>query len=316
MYDTTKPYKKEIVKLIRETWETPYVSVRNFLLYKTGPLRDYGDYYHVDGIGTKGVYHWQKRTFSRAVYDALAQNLNDLAVMRATPFAIIDHIFLPEDDHVAAVEIVQYLAMECRARNIAICGGDIAIHDTEKGLEISIAMMGSVRNPQPNKFMPGDVLVALGSSGLHANGFTKVRQLFGGEFKEEFTVPTMDYHRIVSTATIQFAVRGMVHVAGGAFYRLKNMVEKKDTDVIISRNHSLKPQPIFEEIYSRGVKDEEMYKIFNCGIGFFIGMSGNQAGKFIANLHAGINADIVGAIIPGRGKVKIQSQFSKKMVVY
>lgn len=53
MYDTTKPYKKEILRLIRETWDTPYVSVRNFLLSKKVFLRGYGDYYHVDGFLVK-----------------------------------------------------------------------------------------------------------------------------------------------------------------------------------------------------------------------------------------------------------------------
>lgn len=143
-----------------------------------------------------------------------------------------------------------------------------------------------------------------------------MRQLFGDEYREEFIVPTTNYHPIVSKATTQFAVRGMAHVAGGAFYRLKDMVGNTNTDLVILRCHSLKTQPIFQEIYSRGVKDEDMYKTFNCGMGFLMGMSKEDAVIFTTNLRESINADIVGAVLLGKGLVKIQSQFSKNMVVY
>ena len=60
MYDPTKPYKKQILKLIQKTWDTPYVSVKNQFVKKKF---SFPEYYHSDGIGTKGIYYWQRRTF-------------------------------------------------------------------------------------------------------------------------------------------------------------------------------------------------------------------------------------------------------------
>lgn len=144
MYDPSKPYIKEIQELIRTTWETPYVSVR-----EGGVVRKkfhWDEYPHTDGIGTKGVYHWKARSFENAVIDALAMNLNDLALMRTFPYEVVPHLFLPEDDHEAAVEIMWHLVEECRKWKIAIPGGETAIHDTSRGLEISITMRGFISN--------------------------------------------------------------------------------------------------------------------------------------------------------------------------
>src|SRR3989344_8943249 len=114
MYDATKPYKKEVLNLIKETWNTPYVSVKNNVVEKKF---SFNEYHHSDGIGTKGFYHWAKRSFRNAVIDSLAMNLNDLAVSRSVPYAVVDHIFLPEDDDKAVTDILKNLVFECRKRN-------------------------------------------------------------------------------------------------------------------------------------------------------------------------------------------------------
>lgn len=310
MYDTTKPYKEEIQKLIQMTWNTRYVVVEDEVIVQKKII--YPEYAHTDGIGTKGEYHWKARTFRQAVLDALAQNMNDLDVKCAEPFALVDHILLPEDDHAAAVEIVRHLSKECIERGIAICGGDTAIHSNLKGLEISIAMIGFVKNRQPNCFSDGDVLVALSSSGLHSNGFTKVRELFGDEMRKEFTRPTHIYHDVVSKVLEKFSVHGMVHVAGGGYTRLKPLLRGTNAVII---GDSFCPHQIFQEIYERGVSDKEMYETFNCGTGFFMGMSEKDAEMFTARLKGKIKANIAGVVVSGTGKVKIQSQFSKKIVV-
>jgi phosphoribosylaminoimidazole (AIR) synthetase len=81
IYDPSKPYKVKILKLIEDTWKTPYLKVEKGLypiLFKKFNLKEVQ---HTDGIGTKGVYHWKKKTFKNAVVDAMAMNLNDLAMV-------------------------------------------------------------------------------------------------------------------------------------------------------------------------------------------------------------------------------------------
>jgi len=189
MYDSTKPYKDRIIESIKETWNTPYVNVKDGKVYKK---TFYPEYHHTDGIGTKGVYHWQQRTFENAVLDALAMNLNDLAMERSWPYAIVDHLFVPEDDHEAILDIIDYLSGECLKRDIAITGGETAIHNNMEGMELSINMLGLTENKKINQLEAGDYLIGFESSGLHSNGFTVVRELFN-EYRKDFTKPTNIY---------------------------------------------------------------------------------------------------------------------------
>ncbi len=312
MYDSTKPYKKQILSIIKQTWETPYVSVRGGIspIIKKKFSNDVEEISHVDGTGTKGFYHWQQKTFENAAIDSLAMNLNDLAMDRAVPYALEDHIFLPEDDKEAIISIIESLKDKCIQRNIAIVGGETSIHNNMDGLDISITMNGFVKNSKPNKFQPGDYLIGLKSNGLHSNGFTKVREVFKEEFKEEFINPTKIYLETILQLDTQIDIHGMMHITGGAFTKLKDILD--NNDAIITKDHKLKPHNIFNELYSRGVCDEEMYKTFNCGIGFIFSVPGVCAYR----ATAGLDAAIIGNIMPGSGKVKVQSMFSNKEVEY
>jgi phosphoribosylformylglycinamidine cyclo-ligase len=311
MYDPTKPYKHQILKIIQETWDTPYVTVRP----GTYPLIEfelnYPEVDHTDGIGTKGVYHWNKRTFGNASLDALAMNLNDMAIMRATPYKLSNHIMIPQDDKEAIIEIVESRARECLARKIAMTGGETSIHDNMQGMDISITMTGFVTDHKPNHFSEGDVLIGLGSSGLHSNGFTKVREVFKGEYRPAFNEPTRIYIDDIFRIDAMYGISGMMHITGGAFTKLKDLLPGLDAK--INRNHNLKPQQIFYELRERGVSDEEMYKTFNCGIGFVLGAKEKDAMKIISEIA---EADVIGEVVKGAGKVIIQSMFSDKIIEY
>ena len=310
MYNPTKPYKKEILELIQKTWETPYVSVKNGIVKKKF---SYPEYFHSDGIGTKGIYHWEKRSFKNAVLDALAMNLNDILLVNAEPYGILNHLFLPKDDKKAILEIIENLAKECKKRKIAVLGGETAIHNDMKGMELSITALGFIEKPKENKFQIGDVLIGLESNGLHSNGFTKIREVFGKEFISEFIAPTFIYFNTVFPLIKKFNIHGMTHITGGAFTKLKDLLINADAQ--LKKNHKLQPQPIFEEIYKKGVSDEEMYKIFNCGIGFILSVQIKDAERVLHKIKD-FKADIIGKIIPGSGKIRIESVFSDKKIIF
>ena len=130
------------------------------------------------------------------------------------------------------------------------------------------------------------------------------------EFREEFIHPTKIYLETILQLDTQIDINGMMHITGGAFTKLKDILD--NNDAIITKDHKLKPHSIFNELYSRGVCDEDMYKTFNCGIGFIFSVPGVHAYMAIA----GLDAAIIGEIVPGNGKVKIQSMFSNKEVEY
>ena len=314
MYDTTKPYKKQILELIRETWETPYDSVKSPGVFckKVNFEREAGS---TDGIGTKGIYHWQQKSFRNATLDALAMNLNDLILERSIAYKLQDHIFLPEDNKDAILEIINNLTNECVKRNIAIPYGETAIHNDMSGLEISISIDGFIEKPKPNLFLPGDVLIGIKSSGVHSNGYTLVRKLFGDEFRKEFIEPTLIYYDILHKINKKYEIHGMANITGGAYTKFKDFLSK-DT-IKIHNNHKLKPYDIFFEIYNKGILDEEMYKTFNCGIGFVLSSLNSQKRDIISILEdSGFIADEIGGIAKGNGKVSVESMFSSETISF
>ncbi len=304
MYDPTKPYKRNILALIKKTWDSSPLTVtpgynaifqRNF---------SYPEVDHTDGIGTKGCYHWKKRTFKNAVIDSLAMNLNDLVLSRAVPFKLQNHIMLPMDDHQAIIEIIETFAEECAKRGIAMTGGETSVHSNLDGLEISSTVSGYIKELKPNKFIAGDVLVGFRSNGLHSNGFTKVREIFGEDDREEFTTPTKIYSDDLLNLNESLDIHGMMHMTGGGYTKFKDLLISEN--LRFNRNHKLQPQSIFQTIYQKGVSDSDMYSIFNCGIGFIISVQASDANAIIQQY----DADIIGEVVSGDGAVYLESAFS------
>jgi phosphoribosylformylglycinamidine cyclo-ligase len=309
MYNPQKPFKGKILELIKQTWDTSYVSIKEDVYPIIEKKFSYPEIDHTDGIGTKGIFHWQKRTFKNAALDALAMNLNDLAMTRAVPYKLQNHIIVPEEND-RVLEIIQALSEECKKRNIAITGGEHSIHDNINGFDISITVSGFIKNEKPNRFKVGDALIGFRSNGLHSNGFTKVREILGEKYRPELVEPTIIYSDKILDLNEKFDIHGMMHITGGAYTKLKGLLE--NTDIKIKRNHKLKPQQIFIDLYKKGISDEEMYQTFNCGVGFVLSVSSEEAGEITSKL----DADIIGEIVAGNGKVKIESMFSDKIVEF
>ncbi len=306
-----KPDRKVILQAIQRTWETPYVSVSEgtypIIRKKFSGL----EVDHTDGIGTKGYYHWRHKTFQNAVQDALAMGLNDLAIMGARPHKLQNHIFIPEEDEKVILEILEALASECQKRQIAMTGGETSIHPNLDGLDISIVVSGFLDKIRMNRFEIGDVVFGVRSFGLHSNGFRKIRAVFQDEYRDDFVVPTAIHLDQILRLHKHVDIHGAMHITGGAFTKLRDILPP-DADILIHREHSLKPQPIFKELYQRGVSDEEMYKTFNCGVGFIVSVSREDIRKipFTGDI------DIIGEVVPGAGKVQIESAFREVVVEY
>lgn len=310
MYDPTKPSKNLVLNLIKRTWNSPYLTVTpaTYAIFKR--KFNYLEVDHTDGIGTKGYYHWKKKTFKNAVLDALAMNLNDLAILGAIPYKLQNHIIAPKDNDKAILEIIKTLSRECIKRKIVITGGETSIQNTSSGLDISITMSGFIKEKKQNGFRVGDTLIGLASNGLHSNGFTLVRQIFKNKFREEFVRPTKIYSDLLLPLFEKYNLHGRMHITGGAFTKLKDLLDK-NRDAIITNTHKLKPQPIFYELYKNGVSDEEMYKTFNCGIGFVLSVSPKDAPLILKETKG----QIIGMVVDGSGRVRISSMFSNQEIV-
>ena len=200
-----------------------------------------------------------------------------------------------------------------KKRNIAISGGEVGFHNDLPGLEISTTISGFIKKVKNNIPKTDDVILGIKSNGLHSNGFTTVRKIFGKTIKQEFTDPTLIYADALLALDEKFDIHSMMHITGGAYTRLRNLLPH--TDVIITRRHSLHPHTIFKELYDKGLSDEEMYKTFNCGIGFMLFVEKKDAEKIIQTINQqGFKAENIGELTVGTGKVKIESMFSEKRI--
>lgn len=308
-YNPEKPYKNPILKLIKETWDTPYISVREGIYPVFKKKFNYPEIDHTDGIGTKGIYHWNNRTFREAVLDALAMNLNDLAMARAVPYKLQCHLVVPEDDNKAILEIMKNLVAECKKRKIVITGGETSIQNNIQSLDISLTVSGFVKRYEENRFQLGDVLIGFASNGLHSNGFTMVRKKLGNKFFKALIEPTKIYMEMLQNIQKKYTIHGMMHITGGAYTKLKSLLS--NADAVITDTHSLKPQAIFHKLYARKISDRDMYRTFNCGIGFVLSTPKDDGPKIVSEVKG---ADIIGETVPGRGKVRITSFFSGKEI--
>lgn len=311
MYDSTKPYKYKILKLIKSTWQTPHVNVDSGTYPIIKKKFSFPEVQHTDGIGTKGIFHWQKRTLRNAVLDALTMNLNDLAMIGAIPYALQNHIVLPKDDHAAIIIIIRALTQECRKRKIAITGGETSIHSDVKGLDISITVSGFVKYRRQNKCRVGDILIGLKSNGLHSNGITKLRETLRNHYRNELTRPTKIYFDTILSLLAYYQINGMMHITGGAFSKLKDILV--NGQAVIVHPKKLWPQKIFFDIYKKGVTSNEMYSTFNCGIGFVLSAPPKEAQSIISRVK---NAAIIGKIISGNNRITIQSAFDDKAIKF
>jgi|SRR3989344_6929299 len=309
MYNPVKPYGSRIYEIIKKTWHTPYVTISDGPYPIIKKKFSWPEVDHTDSIGTKGIYHWQKSTWRNAVLDALAMNLNDLALVRAVPYKLQNHIILPVEDG-RILKIIKALSSECQKRKIAITGGENSFHDNLPGMDISMTVSGFVKKNKPNQFQVGDALVGFKSNGLHSNGFTLVRKVFGGEFRSDFVKPTRIYLETILSLDRVYDIHGLMHITGGAFTKLKKLL--KGGDAVINSKHALRPHSIFQEIFNRGVGEWEMYQTFNCGIGFVISVPKSQASNIISKIK---NTGIIGEVVKGNGHVQIESMFSKKSIL-
>ena len=310
MYKPFKPYKQNTITEIKKTWQTPYVSVK----FNTYPVIQkkfsYSEIDHTDGIGTKGFYHWKEGTFKAAIIDALAMNLNDLAIVRAIPYKLSNHITVPLEDE-RVFKIIQELVRQCLKYNIAIVGGENSFHNNMDGLDISMTVSGFIKKNHSNKFRVGDVLIGLKSSGLHSNGFTAVRKIFGNIKRPEFIAPTAMYLDTILNLSSKHQINGLMHITGGAFTKLKDILGKANATIEHPKN--LLPQKIFYEIYKKGTTNKDMYQTFNCGIGFVLSVPKKEVSAILSKIK---HAAIIGEVTPGTGIVEIKSAFDEKTIKF
>ena len=279
-----------------------------------------------DGVGTKQRIAQLMDRHSTVGIDCVAMCVNDIICCGAKPLFFLDYIAIGKNIPEKVVSLVSGVSEGCVRAGCALIGGETAEHPgTMKPDDYDLAgfAVGVVDRDKildKNKMQPGDVVIALPSSGLHSNGYSLVRKVFdvenadlgqyygelGCALGEELLRPTKIYVRPVLAAVEAADVRGISHITGGGFYEniprcipdgLCAKIEKK----------ALRIPPIFP-LLSRmgGISERDMFNTFNMGTGMVLVAAKDSADKALAALHSlGQEAGVIGEIVSGEEKVAL-----------
>jgi phosphoribosylformylglycinamidine cyclo-ligase len=228
-----------------------------------------------DGVGTKIVLSRRAGRLHDAGVDLAAHCANDLLTTGAEPLFFLDYAAAGTLDLAEVSELVEGAASVCRSLGCAILGGETAelpgIY-REGELDFAGTMVGLVRRDRlvdGSRCEPGDAVLGLPSSGLHANGFTLVRRVLGGEdFDADLLLPpTRLYVDDVRKLRSRCDVRALAHVTGGGIPANLARALPAGLGALVDARSWERP-PVYAWLDERGVPEEEQRRVFNLGVGY------------------------------------------------
>jgi phosphoribosylformylglycinamidine cyclo-ligase len=286
-----------------------------------------------DGVGSKVQLAARTGRFDTVGIDLVAMNVNDMLVLGAEPLFFLDYLAVHKLAPEVIAEMVKGVAAGCRLADCALLGGETAeMPDTYAqgdfdmaGFAVGVVERKKIINGR--NVRKGDVILGLGSSGLHSNGYTLARkicfnkaalkmtdtvdELGGMVLGDVLLEPTRIYVRPVVKLLSQYKVKqivhGMAHITGGGLVGNIPRVLPKDCDAAI-RKSSWPRHKIFELLQDKGpVEEAEMYTVFNMGIGFVLIVAEDFADSIRKKLSRyGEKIYNIGRITTGTGKVVLR----------
>jgi phosphoribosylformylglycinamidine cyclo-ligase len=274
-----------------------------------------------DGVGTKLAIAQLLGKHDTIGIDLVAMNCNDLLTTGARPLFFLDYLAAGSLRSIDAESIVRGIADGCRQAGMALVGGETAeLPGFYKPGEYDLAgfcvgIAERARLIDGSRVKPGDVVLGLDSTGLHSNGYSLARRALGATTRrsldrrvpelgttlgEALLVPTKIYVKPVLALLAKHRVHAMAHITGGGLAgNLVRVLPPKARAVVDRR--SLPELPLFELVRRKGgVRDEEMERTFNCGVGFVIVLPAADAPSAVRFLaRRGVPARAIGVIEKG-----------------
>ena len=244
-----------------------------------------------DGVGTKILVAELARKYDTIGIDCVAMNVNDLICVGAEPIGMVDYLAVQDTDPEIATQLGKGLYEGARLAEICIPGGELAqLKDMiagvreNSGIDLAGAAFGLVPISEVNvgrEVQPGDVVIGLRSSGLHSNGYSLARKVLledggldldqvlpslGRPLGEILLTPTHIYVKEWKALKhSHVTLRAMANITGDGLLNMSRI----DAPIGFVIDHLPEPQGIFHEIQERGsIPMEEMYTVFNMGVGF------------------------------------------------
>jgi phosphoribosylformylglycinamidine cyclo-ligase len=283
-----------------------------------------------DGVGSKVQLAGLADRYDTLGIDLVAMSVNDMLVMGAEPLFFLDYLALNKLEPARVAQMVKGIAAGCKLADCSLIGGETAeMPDTYAKDDFDMAgfavgMVERDRTIEGDRVGAGDVILGLASSGLHSNGYTLARRicfqrqtyqmtdrpeaLGGTTVGDALLEPTRIYCRPVVKLLGQYpedqVVHAMAHITGGGLVGNLPRVLPKDLNAILKKTAWPRPL-IFPFLQEAGpVEEEEMFRVFNMGIGFVLVVAAEAAPAVAEKLSEyGETVYTIGHIGSGSGAV-------------
>ena len=275
-----------------------------------------------DGVGTKLKLAFLLDKHDTVGIDCVAMCVNDIICAGAKPLFFLDYVAVGKNIPERVAQIVSGVAEGCVQAGCALVGGETAEmpgfypEDEYDMAGFSVGVVDKSKILDKNSMRPGDVLIALPSSGVHSNGFSLVRKVFAVEkggltqrvaeleapLGETLLTPTKIYVKPILALLEQVRVRAISHITGGGFY--ENIPRSLGTGMRAKvEKQAVRILPVFEAIQRCGnIPERDMFNTFNMGIGMCVTAAKEDADKAVAILkEQGEDAYVIGEIEAGDG---------------
>ena len=255
-----------------------------------------------DGVGTKLKIAFLMDRHDTVGIDLVAMCVNDIAVSGAEPLFFLDYFATGKLAVDKAQQVVTGIAEGCRQAGCALIGGETAEMPSmypEGEYDLAGFAVGVVDKPKiidGKTIKPGDVILGLASSGLHSNGYSLARRVFFDKAKltvgttlpeldrplgEVLLTPTRIYAKQILALVKEFRIKGIAHITGGGITENLPRILPQGVRARIDRKSWTVP-PIFQAMSRLGsVEREEMFRVFNMGIGLILVVPAQSAGAVL-----------------------------------
>ena len=271
-----------------------------------------------DGVGTKLLIAQQADIHNTVGIDLVAMCVNDVLCIGAKPLFFLDYIAVGQNNPETIEQIVEGISTGCVDAGCALIGGETAeMPDMYTGNHYDLAgyttgVVDKDKMLDAKNVKDGDILIGLQSSGIHSNGYSLVRKVFfkdnnyaldeyidslGKTLREELLTPTRIYVQGVLDVLSKVNVHGISHITGGGFIENLPRAINENQGISIDMN-SLPKLPIFTLLEELGeIPHEEMYNIFNMGIGMVLIVSPEDQEQTLRILeNYDYNARVIGKV--------------------
>ena len=250
-----------------------------------------------DGVGTKLKLAFQLDKHDTVGQDLVAMSVNDILVQGAEPLFFLDYFACGKLDVDTAATVIQGIAQGCELSGCALIGGETAEMPSmypDGEYDLAGFAVGAVEKSQiidGSTIRPGDVVLGLASSGAHSNGYSLIRKVIeiakpeleadfhGRKLKDVIMEPTRIYVKSLLALMEKRAglVKGMAHITGGGLLENVPRVLADNVTAVLKKDAWQMP-PLFQWLQQAGNVDaQEMYRVFNCGIGMVVIVAAEDA---------------------------------------